>query len=185
MHTLTHCSKSTKFSRLVTSYSWTNPSLWDISKMVNFLILLVVSFKIFRSMSKSPEMMTTTFKGNQILRCLTFPAVKSFVVGTKITSPWNQKQMWQHLKRTLSRKSLILMKKSVPNQTAMHVETESDHIKKTKPPFSISASLSFPSFTLPIHNPKPPRSTHKCVHKLDWAGMARDLEFLSLPITRL
>ena len=90
----------------------------------------------------------------------------------------NQKQMWQHLKRTSFRKSLILMKKSVPNQTAMHVETNFDCIQKTKPPtisfHSISASPSFPNFTHPnlLLNPipnlylKPPRPTHKRAQKL-------------------
>ena len=197
MHTPTHCSKSTKFSSLVTSYSWINPFLWDNLKMVNFLILSVVSFMIFLSTSKSPEMMTTTFKGNQKLHCFIFPAVKSFVVGTRITFLWNQKQMWQHLKRASFRKSLILMKKSVPNQTAMHVETNFDCIQKTKPPtisfYSISASPSFPTFTHPnlLLNPipnlylKPPRPTHKRAQKLGWAGMVRDPEFFSLSITRL
>ena len=153
MHIQTLCSENTTFSSLVTLYNLTNLFLFNSSRIENFLNHLMASFKTSLIMSESLGMMITILESQQILHCYISQVLKLFVTGTKTTLHWNQKQIWQYLKRTLSRKSWKHMTKSVQRQTVLPVNPRNRNIKDTKPSFK--SILLYPppqphTFTVPL-----------------------------------
>ena len=173
MHIRTLCSGSIAFSSLVTSSNLINQFLFASSRMENFLNHFLASSRTSLSMSKNLEMTITISESQQILHCFISQVLRLLAAGTKITSYWNQRQISQHLKRTLFRQSYDHMTKNVPSQTAMPANPH---------PFSqfpITIEKVTPPFYSFIH-PKPPMHTHKCAHNLGWAGMVRDHEFVSM-----
>ena len=133
MRIQTLCSKSTKFSSLVTLSNLINQFLFDSSRIENFQNHSTAFFKISLSMSKSLVMMITILESKQILHCSTFQVVRLSAAGTKTTFHWNQKQIQQHLKRTSSVKSLTHTTKSVQSLTALPANPRTKNSKDNKP----------------------------------------------------